>query len=274
MLIFHSNDVHGEYGRLERLLEEYRRSEGRSLWFDSGDALSGSNTVFRWREPVFRVFNNWRCAAMAVGNRDFNYWRWVMRRRHQQRRCPLLCANMLDLRYPENVGRGLVREAEQVESSAPDDGLASSAPLWHPYLELTLTAAAEDEASARPLRLGVIGITVVQYPVGSGWEKVFGLRFLDPQQVIPPLAQRLAERLDGLIILSHLGLDRDRELAPSLPARTLILGGHTHTVLQEPVTVGDCWIVQGGAHARYLGRLDYDIGSRTLRDYRLLSLAP
>ncbi|MBQ7567442.1 metallophosphoesterase [bacterium] len=233
MIIFHSNDVHGHEHELKRLCLKHRMQKG-ALWFDSGDALRGSNTVFRWHEPVLSLMGELGCTAMAMGNREFNYQRWVMRRRARERSFPLLCANLCDLR--------------------------GSLPAWQEMLTLQSPEG----------MLTVLGATPVQYPVGSFWEKVFGFRFIDPMKALPPLAEAASQRGEAVVLLSHLGADVDKELAPLLPAGTLILGGHTHTVLSEPLSVNGCWIVQTGAFARYLGRIDYDVRNRCLNGYALL----
>lgn len=224
------------------LLAKARLGREQALWLDSGDALRGSNTVFRRHEPILKAMREQGCVAMAMGNREFNYQRWVMRRRRRERQFPLLCSNLRDLRGAEPTA---------------DEGGALT---WQETLDLSTPEG----------EVVVIGATVVQYPVGSPWERVFGFRFLDPLTVVPALAQRSAQRGAAVWVLSHLGLDVDRRLAERLPRGSLILGGHTHTVLAEPEEVNSCWIVQGGAHANYIGVLDYAVSGRSLRSYALI----
>lgn len=220
---------------MRSLLLRHRAEDSESVWLDSGDALAGSNTVFRRREPALAMMSELGCSAMAMGNREFNYLRWVMRLRAQQRSFPLLCSNLRDLR--------------------------GYAPEWREMLSLNTPEG----------MVAVIGATPVQYPVGSFWEKIFGFRFLDPLRVIPPLAHLAHLRGEAVFILSHLGLDTDRRLAELLHPGALILGGHSHTILAEPVQVNGCWIGQGGAWAKYLVKLDYDVAAKSLRSYELLS---
>lgn len=243
MIILHSNDVHGELPALLALLGQVRQTHKQAVWVDSGDALRGSNTVFRWHEPILEAMRAQGCLAMAMGNREFNYQRWVLRRRRSERQFPLLCANLRDLRG--------------AEPTADERGFST----WQEHLELDTPEGL----------VFVVGATVVQYPVGSPWESVFGFRFLDPLSVVPSLAQKAAQRGAAVWVLSHLGLDVDRRLAEDLPSGSLILGGHTHTVLERPEMVNGCWIVQGGAHARFLGLLDYAVAERTLRSYALVA---
>jgi 2',3'-cyclic-nucleotide 2'-phosphodiesterase (5'-nucleotidase family) len=90
----------------------------------------------------------------------------------------------------------------------------------------------------------------------------------------PPVATAVAEgallrdQVDCLIALTHIGLRQDREIAEKTNQFDLILGGHSHNVLEEPVFVGRTAICQTGSHARYAGVYAWDAG-RGLVDYRL-----
>jgi 2',3'-cyclic-nucleotide 2'-phosphodiesterase (5'-nucleotidase family) len=70
---------------------------------------------------------------------------------------------------------------------------------------------------------------------------------------IPELRQ--AHKPDIMIVLSHIGIARDRELAARVAGIDLIIGGHSHTVLEQGERVGGTLIVQTGAHARCLGKV-------------------
>lgn len=221
MRIYYTNDMHNRQGALEQL--QQAPDLAAALLLDGGDALAGSNTAFRWREPVLDRMSGLGYRAMAMGNREFHYFRWVQRRRARERRFPLLAANLRDLRGDEL--------------------------LWDSHLTLSWAG----------LRVGVLGVTPVQFPVGSPWERITGFRFLDPATSLAPLIEELRPRVDLLILLSHLGLPADRELLPGLPAVDLTLGGHSHDFTPEPLRLGNGWLVHGGSHSRYLGILDLEL---------------
>jgi 2',3'-cyclic-nucleotide 2'-phosphodiesterase (5'-nucleotidase family) len=75
-----------------------------------------------------------------------------------------------------------------------------------------------------------------------------------PIPVAATLAEALRPKVDCLIALTHIGHRQDLELASSCPLFDLILGGHSHTVLEEPVRVGDTFVCQGGSHGRFIGK--------------------
>jgi len=79
---------------------------------------------------------------------------------------------------------------------------------------------------------------------------------------------------DLLIALTHMGLEADRALAETLPELDLIIGGHSHSRLQEPISVGPVLIAQAGSRLQNIGRLRLEVerGKIVSHDYELLPL--
>ena len=71
------------------------------------------------------------------------------------------------------------------------------------------------------------------------------------------LAKELRPDVDLLIALTHIGNLQDIFLAQQCPEIDIILGGHSHTVLPQPVKVRNTWIAQGGSHNRYVGMYEW-----------------
>lgn len=74
------------------------------------------------------------------------------------------------------------------------------------------------------------------------------------------------DQKDNVIAINHLGFDQDKALCESIPELDLVIGGHSHTNLDEgkyPYKVeradgSVCWVVTAFAYGRYLGVLDID----------------
>ncbi len=83
------------------------------------------------------------------------------------------------------------------------------------------------------------------------------------------------DEVDLVVMVSHLGLERDRELVRSVEGVDVVLGGHSHDAVHDVVTAGGALIVQTGAYARYLARLDLEVyvqtGAVRSHRYRLLA---
>ncbi len=116
----------------------------------------------------------------------------------------------------------------------------------------------------------MLGLLIMQYPQGSPWERVFGWRFIDPWEAVEPYARGLPDG-EMLVVLSHVGLSLDTELAKRVPRIDLLLGGHSHDTLEAPRYVGDVPIVHAGPYGRFVSRseLGYDAQRRrfTLRRF-------
>ncbi len=238
---YHTSDLHDHRGFAHRLRE--LRTQRPGLLLDCGDSLRGSQTVYHRREPIIAEMDRAGYDAQAIGNREFHYLFALLAARARQMHHALVCTNLIDVK-----GRTL------------------------PFVP-SLVLRAGDEIDAP--RVHVLGLLIMQYPVGSRWERLFGWRFLSPEEAIEPYAQSVPEG-DALIVLSHVGLRLDRALAAAVPRIDLILGGHSHDTLFEPDYSGDVPIVHAGPYGRYVSRteLDYDAGRRrfTISRFDLLPL--
>ncbi len=101
----------------------------------------------------------------------------------------------------------------------------------------------------------IFGLTTDQTPVTTHPGNVKGLVFEDPIKVAAEIV-RTAKPHDLVIALTHIGFEQDKKLAESCPRINVIIGGHSHTELPQPVKVKDTLICQAGAYAKFLGRLD------------------
>jgi 5'-nucleotidase/UDP-sugar diphosphatase len=77
----------------------------------------------------------------------------------------------------------------------------------------------------------------------------------------------LQNTCDYIILLSHSGLNKDRELAKEFPGINLIIGGHSQDHLTEPVKVGNALIVQAGESGYYQGVLQLLFKNKKVSSY-------
>jgi len=236
LTVYHTADVHGRRGFGPKLAAIV---EPDALLVDCGDSLLGSSTVYRRVEPVVADFAAAPYRAQAVGNREFHYVHAWFAARARAMPMPMICSNLLDLKD---------RKA--------------------PYLRSLVVQAGQ-------VRVRLLALLAPQYRTGSGWETVFGWRFLSVNAAMDELLAA-DEAADALLVLSHLGLPADRELAQAYPQISAIIGGHSHVTLQAPEIVAGVPIVHAGAYARNAGRLELDLrGARpSVASFRLVPLLP
>lgn len=237
--IYHTSDLHDHRGFAARLTA--LREEKPGLYFDCGDSLRGSQTVYHRNEPIIAELDEAHVTAQAIGNREFHYLFPLLRARAAKMQHPLVCTNLVDTKS---------RELPFVPS---------------------LILNAPDESR----RIHVLGLLIMQYPAGSPYEKIFGWRFMDPWDAIAPYAHGMPDG-DVLVVLSHVGLSLDRMLAQRVPRIDLILGGHSHDTLFEPEVVSGVPIVHAGPYGQYVSQteLAYDerAGKIGIASFSLLPL--
>jgi 2',3'-cyclic-nucleotide 2'-phosphodiesterase (5'-nucleotidase family) len=229
--IYHTSDLHDRRGIAAPLTA--LRDERPGLLFDCGDALRGSQSVYHRDEPIVAEMDRAGYDAQAIGNREFHYLFSLMRARAARMRHPLVCTNLQDMKLREL-----------------------------PFVPALRFEARPDSS----VRVHVLGLLIMQYPIGSPWERVFGWRFLDPWTAVEPYANAIPNG-ELLVVLSHIGLSLDRKLAARIPRIDLILGGHSHDTLERPEYVGDVPIVHAGPYGRFASRseLQYEPSSGRFR---------
>jgi 2',3'-cyclic-nucleotide 2'-phosphodiesterase (5'-nucleotidase family) len=120
------------------------------------------------------------------------------------------------------------------------------------------------------LRVGIIGIaaTIVDKTMPSHFSE--GLRFTLGRQELPNhiKALREEERVDLVVVLSHLGYPQELQLAAEVDGIDVLLSGHTHNRIYEAVAVNGAIVIQSGCHGSFIGRLDLEIDNKCIASFR------
>lgn len=109
------------------------------------------------------------------------------------------------------------------------------------------------------------------------------LEFKNPVDAVKETVAEIKanEEVDMIACVSHSGTWEDEEksedeiLAKAVPELDLIISGHTHTKLEEPIVHGNTWIVSVGEYGKYLGNLSMiqkDDGRWALNDFELIKV--
>ncbi len=220
MLIVHTSDIHGKLTPEKAKKLLHFYKEGAIL-LDSGDALSAGNLDIRWRERTLSLMSLVGYTAGALGNREFHPFPQLLQWKLKDASFTHLSANIVS---DSKIGK------------------------IRPYIILKETL----------LRLGIIGLTLPQ--VKGVWEHILPLHFSEPISCGVKLEEALEGECDFLIFLTHLGIGRDIRLARELRIPCLILGGHSHILLQEPLRINDCYIMHSGCYARHFALIEINRG--------------
>ena len=148
--------------------------------------------------------------------------------------------------------------------------------LNFPFLGANIFDTEWDERAFEPyqffvrggVNIAVIGQAFPYTPIANpAWmfpELSFGVREENMSKLIAEVRQKGA----GLVVLlSHNGFDVDRKLAANVPGIDVILTGHSHDVLPEPVIVGTTLLIASGSHGKFVTRLDLDVDGGQMKGF-------
>jgi S-sulfosulfanyl-L-cysteine sulfohydrolase len=119
------------------------------------------------------------------------------------------------------------------------------------------------------VKIAVLGQAFPYTPIANprwmfpNWS--FGIR---EEDVAANVAAARAEGAELVVLLSHNGFDVDRALASRVSGIDVILTGHTHDALPEPVLVGKTLLIASGSHGKFVTRLDLDVQGGEVKGFR------
>jgi len=229
LTVFHTNDLHNALDeRRASRLKALKDETPNSILLDAGDAVSAGNIGVRpGGEPILRLMSRAGYDAMTMGNREFHFVGFCLRRKIGLAEFPVLCAN--------------VRPA----------GPGKQVPL-RPWIEKEVAG----------LRVAIFGLTLPMITERMLARKVSALVFDDPTETAARLVPELRRNHDLVIALTHIGLSSDLRLAKGVPGIDLIVGGHSHSRLEAPEMVGHTAIVHAGWWGHCFGRVELTIGGK------------
>lgn len=253
LLILHTNDTHstilplnpnledtvkaGRGGFLRRIamLKEERKKNPDLLYFDSGDFSQGSGYYTMFKGDVeIGLMNLMGIDAATIGNHEFDFGLDNMARIFKMANFPIVCSNY---DFTGTVCEGIVK----------------------PYIIL----------KRKGVKIGVFALAPEMKGLVSD-KNCIGVKYLDPAKVALETATMLKKekKCDMVICVSHLGWDiggdDDNYMIKGSRNIDLVLGGHSHTYLEqlEYVTNMDGKPVpvdQNGKHGIFVGRITVNL---------------
>ncbi len=242
-LMEESDPTVGGFARLASAIEEIRGSKERSgepvLLLSGGDFLGGS--AFGWLAPAgtaaeLTLMHKMGYDAAVIGNHEYDCG------------IEVLVNYLLAAGYPEAHEKTAVLATNtEVPSSHPLNALYRTTHLLE--LDNGLTVGL----------FGLIGKDAILVAHDTGC-----LSFIDQHKAASEAVDSLQKAgADVIIALTHAGVEEDRSLARAVPGIHIIVGGHCHSTLEEPIIEGVTIIVQAGSLTKYLGCLEVGYSSHT-----------
>lgn len=249
----------GGYARLATVLRQERAQHPDALTLDGGDFSIGSliQTLYTSKAPELRTMGALGYDATTAGNHEFDH-----------------------------EGLGFARMLTAARTSGDTV----------PALLMANYKLSDDNPDQLDIQRAMSAYGVKDYMLlerGGITYGIFGLMGTDSDDCAPtpgftlenPIeaAKRCVKALEEqgaqfIICLSHGGTNvkesksEDQQLAQKVDGIDLIISGHTHTTLTEPIVEGDTYIVSAGPYCENLGSITLEwteAGEKTLKDYHL-----
>ena len=280
----------GGYARLKTVIDGERAMNPDALLVDGGDFSIGSliQTLYTTQAAELRTMGAMGYDAVTIGNHEFDHkgvgFAEMLNsaKAAQQAAVELL---LVDARPLENMDAYRERFGP-VTPVLPTLLEANYAPADDNPDRAFIRSAMEDYGVTDCMTLERGGVTY----------GLFGLMGVDSDECAPTsgftrtdaakAAKRCVETLKGegaeiIVCLSHSGTgdslasSEDEELAKAVDGIDVIVSGHTHSTLAEPLVVNDTYIVSSGPYCQNLGSLTFSwdgSGQKRLLDYRLIPI--
>ncbi|QCO55650.1 thiosulfohydrolase SoxB [Pseudorhodobacter turbinis] len=228
--------TYGKMGGMDRVatvVKSIRAERPEAIILDGGDTWHGSMTSLLTKgQDVVNVMNKLGVEAMT------SHWEWTLGTERVQEIVgalpfPFLGQNIFDAEWDE--------------------------PAFEPYTWFERGGA----------KVAVIGQAFPYMPIANpGWmfpEYSFGIRDERMQEMVEEVR---AAGADLVVVLSHNGFDVDRKMASRVKGIDVILTGHTHDAIPEPVLVGETILIASGSHGKYVSRVDLDVRDGKMMGFR------
>ena len=247
--ILHSNDMHGDFlaevqgaegnligglALLSGYVNQVRKEEENVLYVISGDMVQGSliDSEFKGISTI-EIMNYIAPDVVTLGNHEIDYGLPHLLFLEKMANFPIVNANMYIAKYSKR--------------------------LMQPYLILNV-------AGFDIMFIGILTEAVLQ---SLKMDRLVGtfISLEEASREVGKICNAYKdEDIDLTVLLTHIGFESDKELAALLNPEwgvDMIIGGHSHTILEQPASVNDILIAQAGTGTDQIGRFDIVVDDDT-----------
>lgn len=230
--ILHTNDLHSHFENWPRIRRYLATSKAQAqaaghtvFTFDLGDHVDRVHPVSEATngQKNVELMNQIGYDAVTIGNNEgLGFMRAQLDHLYDHANFPVIVGNILTADTREQ-------------------------PKWALDHELFTT-----KAGTKLLVLGLTAPYKLTYPL-AGWEPI------GVNQALSDLLAKYAGEADACVLLSHLGLDVDRQIAKRFPQVTVIIGSHTHHLLPHGEQDQHSLLAAAGKFGRYVGKIELTV---------------
>lgn len=238
----------GGFARIKTLIDEKKKENPDTLILDGGDFSMGTliQTVYTTEAAELRMLGYLGCDVTTFGNHEFDYRSggladMLKTAKNSGEIVPKLVVCNVD--WDAMKKEGLSKGQKQIESAFETYGVKDYVVIQKGGVKIAV--------------LGVFGKDALECA------PTCELEFKDPVESAKNTVEEIKKKedVDMIACVSHSGtwedekVSEDETLAKEVPDIDLIISGHTHTQLDEPIRHGNTYIVSCGEYGRNLGSI-------------------
>ena len=238
----------GGFARIKTLIDEKKKENPDTLILDGGDFSMGTliQTVYTTEAAELRMLGYLGCDVTTFGNHEFDYRSggladMLKTAKNSGETVPELVVCNVDWDAMEK--EGLSKGQKQIESTFETYGVKDYVVVQKGGVKIAV--------------LGVFGKDALECA------PTCELEFKDPVESAKNTVEEIKKKedVDMIACVSHSGtwedekVSEDETLAKEVPDIDLIISGHTHTQLDQPIRHGNTYIVSCGEYGRNLGSI-------------------
>lgn len=189
----------GGYARIKTLISNLRKQHSNLIFLDAGDRFSGTPFyALRKSQDIARLTESLKYDAMTLGNHDLDDGLEELSRFSKVVSAPIIAANV----------------------------------SFPPSSPLSQRITSSQIITRNGKKIGIIGILTPETKIECTGAK--NVIFKDITNTLKKHVSDFSKQgIDIIIVLSHIGLDADKELAKQIPNIDIIVGGHSHSFLSN-----------------------------------------
>lgn len=224
--IYHTNDLHSHFENWPKIaayIKEKRQIHDQMLLFDIGDHMDRVNLVSEadYGKVNVKLLNQLGYDGVTIGNNEgITLPHDQLDQLYEHAQFPVILSNLFE---------------------------KGKRPSWaKPYHMIQMENG---------LKICLLGVTIAYTPV---YEKL-GWEITDPFDSIRDMLQEVKGQADVIVLLSHLGIIHDREVARDFPDIDMILGSHTHHLLEQGEMDNGVLLACAEKYGHYIGCVEVTI---------------
>lgn len=223
LTILHTNDIHSNFENFSKIVSQISEwKDSNTLVLDAGDFADFRRIELLGTDGLaaMELLGSTGYDALTVGNNEMFQGLGVLKYMAANAKIPLLSSNLRCLGY---------LEIEEIKRS------------------IIITK--------NGIRILIIGAS----PDIGPFNELLGFTLIDYLDAVQHEINKYQDQYDMCILLSHLGLDKDKEIAVKINGIDLIIGGHFHILMDQPEIVNGTIIHTSGAQGEHIGKLVVEV---------------